>query len=126
MADLEKGFTDIAEASSVWQNLGGFKRNRRNSKELNEDELREAFNKIDKDGSGSIDREELEEALNKEMEAEGKKLTADQIDQLMNFADADGNGEIDFDEYKTIIQASSGVPKKTGAAAADAEASAPA
>ena len=106
--ELHSEVTSLCEAASVWKALGGFKRNRRNSKDLSEDTLRAAFNSIDKDGSGKIDRDELKGAL----EADGGQLKEEQITAMLNFADTDGDGEIDFEEYKTIMQVQSGVPQK--------------
>ena len=64
--DLAEKVSNLAEAASVWRALGGFKRNRRNSKDLSEDVLLAAFQQIDKDKSGKIDRTELGDALKAE------------------------------------------------------------
>ena len=64
--ELKTMVESLAEASSVWKSLGGFKRNRRNSKDLSDDVLLSSFKEIDKDGSGKIDRDELRDALEKE------------------------------------------------------------
>jgi hypothetical protein len=108
LSDMKQEITDAAEASSVWRNLGGFNRNRRNSKEYSDDDMKAAFDAIDTDGSGTLDREELAAAIRKE----GGKLSDEQVNNLINFADADGDGEIDFEEYKKIMTLQSGVPKK--------------
>ena len=66
LSELHSEIADAAEAASVWRALGGFKRNRRNSKDLSEDTLLAAFKQIDSDGSGKIDRDELRSAITKE------------------------------------------------------------
>ena len=106
LEEIHDEVESLAEAAQVFRALGGFKKVRRNSKDLGEDTLRLAFNAIDLDGGGTIDRDELRAAINKEREQplEEKQLTA-----LLNFADTDGNGTIDFDEYKSIMTYSSGM-----------------
>ena len=64
------------------------------------------FRRYDADGGGTIDRDELRAAINRERE---KPLEEKQLTALMNFADSDGNGEIDFEEYKQIMTYSSGM-----------------
>eukprot|EP01111_Echinosteliopsis_oligospora_P015688 TRINITY_DN627_c0_g1_i1.p1 TRINITY_DN627_c0_g1~~TRINITY_DN627_c0_g1_i1.p1 ORF type:complete len:240 (+),score=71.02 TRINITY_DN627_c0_g1_i1:67-786(+) len=73
---------------------------------LSEDDIADArvqFKKYDKDGSGTIDREELKELLLVTM---GKKMSAmmvqRMVDAQMQLADKDGSGEIDFDEFLTV------------------------
>jgi len=58
--------------------------------------LKRMFEAADKDGNGSLDREELKEAL----EALGFVATSDKdLDKIMKKADKDKNGVIDFDEF---------------------------
>ena len=57
-----------------------------------ETDLRRAFEIFDADGNGTIDKNELRQA----MERLGERLTDADLDQMMNEADTDGNGEIDF------------------------------
>ena len=54
-----------------------------------------AFNKFDKDGSGSIDREELAD-LSKEL---GSELTEEQLKNALKDLDLNGDGVIDIDEF---------------------------
>ena len=49
----------MASASDAWQALGG-RRSRRGSRDYSDEALQQAFNEIDSDKSGHIDREELE------------------------------------------------------------------
>jgi len=67
---------------------------------MSDDKLRAIFDHIDLDKGGTIDREELQVAL----QGAGKALTQAQIDALMNAADEDGNGEIDFPEFRDILK----------------------
>ncbi|KAJ3670453.1 hypothetical protein LUZ60_010777 [Juncus effusus] len=68
---------------------------------MNEEEeikgLKQMFNNIDTDGSGSITYEELKAGLAKL----GSKLTENEVQQLMEAADVDGNGSIDYVEFIT-------------------------
>ena len=54
-----------------------------------------AFADIDRDGSGRIDRDELEAALKRwKVPLDGQKLS-----QLVSSCDADGDGQIDYKEF---------------------------
>ena len=59
-------------------------------------ELRENFDKIDKDGSGHISASELRSALR------GASLTDQQVDKIIRVADADCNGKIQFEEFARL------------------------
>lgn len=59
--------------------------------------LKQMFNNIDTDGSGSITLEELRTGLSRL----GSKLTETEIKQLMDAADIDNNGTIDYTEFIT-------------------------
>ena len=69
---------------------------------VNKDEiqLRVAFNQVDTDNSGSIDVEELSNA----MRALGRDLPREQIRAMMDAVDTDKSGEIDFDEFKEMME----------------------
>ena len=54
-----------------------------------------AFNKYDKDGSGSIDRYELDD-FSKEL---GAKLNEEQLTNALKDLDLNGDGVIDIDEF---------------------------
>ena len=63
---------------------------------LSEEELaefREIFNLVDRDGGGTITKEELGEL----MDTLGIDATAEEIDLMINEIDQDSNGEIDFE-----------------------------
>ena len=70
----------------------------------NDEQLRAIFKSIDLDSSGTIDRHEMEVALN----AAGKKMSGEQIDAMMNMADEDKDGDIDYDEFANVLKAVKG------------------
>ncbi|KAJ0086890.1 hypothetical protein Patl1_09483 [Pistacia atlantica] len=59
--------------------------------------LKEMFNNMDTDGSGTITYEELKDGLSRL----GSKLTEAEIRQLMDAADVDKSGTIDYTEFIT-------------------------
>ena len=63
------------------------------------DEIREAFNLFDTDGSGTIDPKELKAAM-KSLGFEAKNAT---IFQMITDIDKDGSGNIDFDEFLNMM-----------------------
>ncbi|KAF4120171.1 calmodulin [Geosmithia morbida] len=64
-----------------------------------EKELREAFRVFDRDGTGTISRDELRAV----MKSLGEDLTEAEIDEMLNLADKDGNGSIDYAEFAEIM-----------------------
>jgi len=107
LEEMHAKVENMADASKIWKELGGFKVNRRRSasKELDSDQLRKAFDDIDADGSGEIDEAELSKAL-KNMDSTIKDET---VKKLFTFADTDGSGSITFEEYKNIMTIHSGM-----------------
>jgi Ca2+-binding EF-hand superfamily protein len=69
------------------------------------EELQEAFNAIDDDGGGTIDREELSDAFKKY----GEPVTDAECNELIEMADKEGKGEINIDEFKDMMM--SALPK---------------
>jgi len=89
--------------------------------------LRVAFNNLDLDGSGKIDKYELKSALLAIVSRCGKRplsvghltpalhlatqtaesapMVDENVDTMMRWADLDSDGLIDFEEYKIIIHA---------------------
>ena len=60
-------------------------------------EFEERFGKMDLDGSGAIDKDEMRVIL----QAMGEKVTEARLTSLIREVDVDGSGEIDFDEVRT-------------------------
>merc|ERR1712086_393293 len=65
------------------------------------EEIKEAFDLFDTDGSGSIDVNELKVA----MRALGMDAKSEEIRKLINDIDTDGDGTIDFDEFLAMMTA---------------------
>lgn len=65
------------------------------------EEIREAFNLFDTDGSGAIDPKELKQAM-QSLGFEAKNAT---IYQMISDIDKDGNGSIEFDEFLDMMTA---------------------
>jgi Ca2+-binding EF-hand superfamily protein len=57
--------------------------------------MRSLFRSFDKDGSGSIDRSELD-AVFKEM---GKSFTDDELKRMIQLADKDATGTLEYEEF---------------------------
>ena len=64
-------------------------------------EIREAFDLFDTDGSGTIDAKELKVA----MRALGFEPKKEEIKKMINDIDKDGSGTIDFDEFLQMMTA---------------------
>lgn len=67
-------------------------------------EIKEAFELFDTDGSGTIDAKELNVA----MRALGFEMTEEQINQMIADVDKDGSGAIDYDEFEYMMTAKIG------------------
>merc|ERR1712216_671498 len=63
-------------------------------------EIREAFDLFDTDGSGCIDAKELKVA----MRALGFEPKKDEIRKMISDIDKDGDGTIDFDEFMMMVK----------------------
>merc|ERR1712224_1069872 len=61
--------------------------------------FREVFDLFDSNGGGTIDAQELDEAL----KSADIHLSKDEIADVLNSMDKDGNGEIDFEEFLTLM-----------------------
>eukprot|EP00945_MAST-04E_sp_MAST-4E-sp1_P002460 g2460.t1 len=62
-------------------------------------EFKEAFKLFDKDGGGSIDAEELGDA----MRALGQDPDPEELQNMVDEVDEDGSGEIEFDEFLILM-----------------------
>ncbi|KAK4260076.1 hypothetical protein QN277_003243 [Acacia crassicarpa] len=67
-------------------------------------EIQEAFELFDTDGSGTIDAKELNVA----MRALGFEMTDEQIHQMIKDVDKDGSGSIDYKEFEHMMTAKIG------------------
>ena len=57
------------------------------------EDLRQAFNVFDKDGTGKISAAELRHVMSNL----GEKLTEEEVDEMLREADVDGDGEINYE-----------------------------
>ncbi|XP_060605591.1 neo-calmodulin-like [Ruditapes philippinarum] len=64
-----------------------------------EEEILEAFRVFDKDGNGSISKDELRVAIR----TLGEKVKEDELDDLMRAADLNGDGQINYSEFVKMI-----------------------
>lgn len=62
-------------------------------------EFREIFNLVDKDGGGTITKDELGEL----MDTLGIETTAEELELMINEIDSSGDGHIDFEEFVEVI-----------------------
>merc|ERR1711966_370840 len=62
-------------------------------------EIKEAFELFDTDGSGSIDANELKTA----MRALGFAPKKDEITKMLNDLDCDGNGTVEYEEFEGLM-----------------------
>ena len=62
-------------------------------------DIKLAFKMFDADGSGSISKEELRDALTQA----GNKISEAEFNELFDETDADGSGEIDYGEFVTML-----------------------
>merc|ERR1712137_1275214 len=62
-------------------------------------EIQDAFELIDQDGGGNIDRKELKVAIR----ALGFEPSKEELKAMMADADEDGSGEIDFNEFLVMM-----------------------
>ncbi|XP_060568172.1 uncharacterized protein LOC132726811 [Ruditapes philippinarum] len=67
--------------------------------EAESDRLDRAFKVFDKNGDGSIDREELKVVLT----SIGDKMTNDEVESMFREADKNNNGKIDLKEFKRMF-----------------------
>ena len=62
-------------------------------------DLKLAFNMFDADGSGTISKDELRDALTKA----GNRISEAEFNELFDETDADGSGEIDYGEFIAML-----------------------
>ena len=64
-----------------------------------EDEIRQAFGVLDKDGHGFISPVELRHVLANM----GEKLTEEEVEEMIKKADYDGDGQVNFEEFVKMM-----------------------
>lgn len=69
--------------------------------------MKDCFNSLDADGSGSIGVDELEQPLI----GLGFAMSRDEVDAMVSQVDEDGSGNIEFPEFLGIIKNSGGDEK---------------
>merc|ERR550514_167647 len=69
------------------------------ARDLDENRLKDIFRQIDVDGSGSIDVDELMDA----MLLFGVKATKNSAKKVLAAIDTDGNGTVELDEFLTFF-----------------------
>ncbi|CBN74580.1 conserved unknown protein [Ectocarpus siliculosus] len=62
-------------------------------------EFREIFDLVDRDGGGTVTKEELGEL----MDTLGIEATPEEVDLMIDEIDQDNNGEIDFEEFVAVM-----------------------
>jgi len=72
------------------------------AKSSTDEELRQAFNVFDTDGSGTISRSELKQVMQTVLGE--KDLTDKQLDDMLKAADLNGDGEISFQEFCIMMK----------------------
>eukprot|EP01083_Nonionella_stella_P069115 184082_1 len=70
-----------------------------NIQNMSEEEMQSVFDQFDEDGGGSIDCDELQNAL----KLMGQELSKEEVDQLFKQIDTNGDGEIDYEEFKVMV-----------------------
>ncbi|CAE6435012.1 unnamed protein product [Rhizoctonia solani] len=88
----EDGFLDLGEFLLL---MG----KRLNSGQKTDIELRQLFDRFDKDGSGSIERGELGKAV----ALLGDQLTDQELTMIMREVDTDRDGRVSFEEFKIMM-----------------------
>ena len=93
----------VSSASSAWSQMSGSARSTSRADRM--------FAKVDADGSGSVDKTELQGMLDKMAEKSGNTLGS--ADDLMTKMDSDGNGSLSKDELDTGMKSLMPKPSST-------------
>ena len=67
--------------------------------QINEEEILEAFLKLDKDGNGYLNAKELRKAL----KSLSQKLSKDEVKEIIASVDKDGDGRINIEEFYALV-----------------------
>jgi Ca2+-binding EF-hand superfamily protein len=65
---------------------------------------KKAFDRVDIDGSGQIDQNELEDLFKQLASELGMHINKEEIKAIMEAMDADNSGQVDFNEFKLIVR----------------------
>ena len=84
----------------LYDEQGKTMKKRRELTEEQRQEIKEAFDLFDTDGSGSIDAKELKVA----MRALGFEPSKDEIKRMMAEADREGTGKVDYKDFADLMQ----------------------
>eukprot|EP00664_Eupelagonemidae_sp_cell27_P001846 gene1846-8600_t len=68
---------------------------------LTDEQLKEAFNLFDADGSGVIDVDEMSLA----MKGLGMETSKEELEKMIKAMDKDGSGGVDYDEFAKMMKA---------------------
>ena len=72
---------------------------------LNENNLKKAFQMLDKDGNGSLSTKELRETFaSGSYKVDGEELGDAFWEDVIKECDSNGDGQVDFNEFKTCMQ----------------------
>jgi centrin-1 len=99
--NMSKPTTSGAAAAPVANKPAGGSRTKIELTEEQRQEIKEAFDLFDTDGSGSIDAKELKVA----MRALGFEPKKEEIRKMISDVDTDGSGTIDFNEFMDMMTA---------------------
>jgi len=112
---MDSSWVQRSEMLNTWSDLANDSNRGGASRSFTEDELMAAFNSIDTDKSGDIDRNELTAAI-KAINPSADDAT---IAKMLSFGDEDGDMQVSFDEFKQIM--ASGKPTAKGDSKKDPE-----
>ena len=73
------------------------------TRQVNAALLHKAFDKMDTDGSGELDRDELKELM--QIMEPRRGITNDELDAAMEEIDTSGDGLVDFEEFAAYWEA---------------------
>jgi len=92
-ASFCRGFRDFLQSGGGGDEAEAEKKPKFSEEQVNQ--YREIFRLFDRDGSGTIDIQEMRSVLNEL----GKKVDNKELEKLMSDLDENGSGEVDFDEF---------------------------
>jgi Ca2+-binding EF-hand superfamily protein len=91
----EELMEEARKKMAEWREIDGPEEETKSLSELVDEAIQDLWAKLDADGGGEIDREEIAAIA----EIVGVALDTEQLDELFSEIDVDGGGEVDFDEF---------------------------